>query len=186
MKASTTGQQPGTKSGHRPADKPLVNHSSLRSCLRRGVQDGCLRCLGVETKGGALDAKPRPSSLRPRPDQPGSRQTLSRLWVWSGVGFNSDLIHLWTWKCPGRLALIIFPGHAGHEKDLHRQKGVVPLASGQERRAAIAPQINSTSTNRRPRVVFHDPVYVGFNIFVCPQKCPGRSFSVLGVEYERS
>ena len=36
----------------------------------------------------------------------------------------------------------VVPGHACHEKGLQRQKGVDPLVSNQERRAAVDPVIN--------------------------------------------
>ena len=43
------------------------------------------------------------------------------------------------------------PGHALHEKGLQRQKGVGPLVSSQERRAAVVPVISRSST------VYRDP-----------------------------
>ena len=67
-----TGQQPGTKSGRRPAVKPRINRLSTVGqpaivfphsiyigfvvwCFRRGVQDSCLRCPGSSGgQGGRL------------------------------------------------------------------------------------------------------------------------------------
>ena len=40
----------------------------------------------------------------------------------------------------------VFPGHALHEKVLHRQKSNGPLVSNQERRAAVVPRLNHSST----------------------------------------
>ena len=78
------GHQLGTKSVRRPGDKPVVNRRScsvfrfafdlIQSCFRGRVQDDCLRCLGIETKGRAPDAQPRPpspSQAPPRPARPG-------------------------------------------------------------------------------------------------------------------
>ena len=42
------------------------------------------------------------------------------------------------------------PGHALHEKGLQRQKNAGPLASSQERRAAVVPRINRLSTACQP------------------------------------
>ena len=47
------------------------------------------------------------------------------------------------------LGWILVPGHALHEKGLLGQQGVGPLVSNQERRAAVFPLINRSSTARR-------------------------------------
>ena len=56
--------------------------------------------------------------------------------------------------------LMKIPGHALHEKGLQRQKGVGPLASSQEQRALLVPQLNRLSTADRPRVnhSFRSPI----------------------------
>ena len=40
------------------------------------------------------------------------------------------------------LLMLLIPGHALHEKGLHRQKGAGPLVSSQERRVLAVPLIN--------------------------------------------
>ena len=79
------------------------------------------------------------------------------------------------------------PEHALHEHILQKQKGVGPLVSSQEGRAAVVPQINRSSIARQPVVVFPGSVYIGLNhMFVPPKKYPGRLPSVLDVRNNKS
>ena len=86
-KRRSIGQQPGTKSGRRPADKPRINRGSTARCvppsvyigfrlfvLPRIVQDICLRCPGNlgGQRSGCLLGRPThrhpiscPAPLRP-------------------------------------------------------------------------------------------------------------------------
>ena len=57
----------------------------------------------------------------------------------------------------------VIPGHALHEGGLQLQKGVGPLVSSRERRAAIVQRINHLSTARQLRVAFLDPAYIIFD-----------------------
>ena len=90
----STGQQPATKSGHRPADKSRINLSFLLVvffyrfksdfagwCFWRDVQATCLRCLGLygrhlSPERNVLSAfhpastAPKLRRVPPRPDPP--------------------------------------------------------------------------------------------------------------------
>ena len=68
-------------------------------------------------------------------------------------------------------------GHALHQEGLHRQKGVVPLVSNQERRALMAPVINRLATGRQPFVLLHS-IYIGCRLSVLPKILPGGLSSV--------
>ena len=46
------------------------------------------------------------------------------------------------------------PGHAGHEKGLHRQSGVGISVSSQDQRIAVSPFMNRSSTACQPDIVF--------------------------------
>ena len=63
-----------------------------------------------------------------------------------------------------------------HEKGLQRQIGVGPLVSSQERRAAVVPRINRSSTGYR----VPPSVYMGFRLFVLPKRRSGQLSSMPG------
>ena len=141
------------------------------------MPDGCPRCWEVDSRGRALDAKSRPSSPRApllgaaRPGPVSARRGPAPARRYIRVWDSTDLF---------------IPKHALHEKHFQRHTFVGPLVSSPERRAAMVPQINRSSTSRQPLVVFLDPVYTGFNMFVLPKRRPGRLLSVPGVENPRS
>ena len=71
----------------------------------------------------------------------------------------------------------VIPANASH-KGSQGQESVGPLVSSQGRRALAVLYINQSSTGGETLVVFLDPVYIGFPLFVPPRVRAGRLSSV--------
>ena len=122
-----TGQQPGTKSAFRPADKPAINRGwtgcqprvNRWFCFPAGLHRNSLvrACTGMCRDIPSMQRR-RCTSLHP--------------------------VRIQEWRAP--LVLRVndryIPGHPWNEKGLQRQKGVDLLVGAQERRALFVPVIN--------------------------------------------
>ena len=159
-----SGLYPGTESGNRPEDKPVINRSSTECFDSLSVYIGApffcasekpfgtVVCNSSESKQGGCAlgeptcrsatltrTAPLPRRAVPRPDTPV---------VCSGCGF--DKYGFWT-----RCVACSFRTRACHERGLQKQKSVVALVSKQERRTALVPQVKRRSNAGQPRILFH-------------------------------
>ena len=176
-KRRSTGQQPGTKSASRPADKPRINRWSTAGQPRalffhRFTSDFACSCFWETFKrrvsdalGGTRQACPRgeqfcwhpvlpdpapPTRRAPRPDPPV---------LCPGFGLDrsfleSRLVHRRLFVSANLFHPKDVREHALHENGLQRQIGVDSLVSSQERRALAVPVTNRLSTAGQSLISF--------------------------------
>ena len=193
MGRRTISQQPGTKSGRRPADKLLVNrlstagqpHIMFLDTVFIGFETFVLptrrpfgKRSGKSSSGRTLaeqaspeSASPRPAPLRPNPPcaaptRPHPAGPCPARWLLFGFWIH-HVFCLKSW-------FKYLPGYALHIKSLQKQKGAGPLVSSQERRMLAAPRIKRSSTARHMSVLFLDPMCTRFALSVPPTGRPGR------------